>query len=399
MASIAPTKFTWHTDSNGRRSKKPARDTRWRARWRDPNGRTRSKNFDRKIDAQRFLERVGNSMQTGAYVEPALQRTKFDAWASEWFQSVDVAPTTRRGYDQALDRIWPTFSGMKTGSIDRPTVRRFVTELRRAGYAQKTVKNTLSVLKGILDLAVEARALPENPATRMRLGAQRRHDPLFLTPDQVHALVDAAAPAYQTLIQCAAYTGGRPAELAGLRIGRLDLLRGTVTFAETLTTLEGKLVEGPTKTYETRTVPLPTFLREELAEYLAERRQRLGRDLGPGELVFVSSKGYPIRTDKLLRWVKAAAEHAGLPRSLRTYDLRHTYASLLIAAGAHPKVVQERLGHKTITMTLDVYGHLFPALDEQITGRLEELHRGAAQPAPSEVARLSTRDHPRIRAT
>lgn len=380
MASIAPTKFTWHVEPDGHRSKKPARDTRWRARWRDPNGRSRSKNFNRKVDAQRFLERVGTAMQTGAYAEPALQRTTFDEWAAEWLQAVDVAPTTRRGYEQALDRIRPTFSGVKVGSIDRPSVRRFVTEMRRARYSQKTVKNTLSVLKGTLDLAVEARALPENPATRMRLGAQRRHEPLFLTPEQVNALVEAAAPAYRTVLRFAAYTGGRPGELAGLRIGRLDLLRGTATFAETLTTLGGKLVEGPTKTYETRTVPLPPFLREELAEYLAARRQQLGRDLAPDELVFVSSKGYPIRTDKLLRWVKAAAERAGLSRSLRTYDLRHTYASLLIAAGAHPKVVQERLGHKTITMTFDVYGHLFPALDEQITDRLEELHHAASQP-------------------
>jgi len=393
MASIAPTNFTWHVDPDGHRSKKPVRDTRWRARWRDPNGRSRSRNFDRKVDAQRFLERVGTAMQTGAYAEPSLQRTTFDAWATEWLEAVDVAPTTRRGYDQALDRIRPTFSGMKVGSIDRPTVRRFVTEMRRSGYAPKTVKNTVSVLKGIFDLAVEARALPENPATRMRLGAQRRHEPLFLTPEQVNALVDAAAPAYRTLIRFAAYTGGRPGELAGLKIGRLDLLRGTVTFAETLTTLAGKLVEGPTKTYETRAVPLPTFLREELAEYLAARRHQLGRDLGPDDLVFVSSKGYPIRTDKLLRWVKAAAERAGQSRSLRTYDLRHTYASLLIAAGAHPKVVQERLGHKTITMTFDVYGHLFPALDERITERLDDLHRGASEPVNGEAPGSAVRNH------
>lgn len=393
MASIAPTRFSWDVDADGRRVKKPRRGTRWRARWRDPNGRSRSKTFDRKIDAQRFLERVGTAMQTGAYAEPALQRTLFDAWVGEWLDGLDVAPTTRRGYAQALDRIRPAFSGMKVGTIDRAAVRRFVTRMRDADYSPKTIKNTLSVFKGVLDLAVESRALHENPATRMRLNTQRRREPMFLTAEQVNALAESAAPSYRTLIRFAAYTGGRPAEIAGLRLKRLDPLRASVTFAETLTTLEGRLVERPTKTYEVRSVPLPAFLRDELAEYLAQRRQDRGRDLDADDLVFVSSKGYPIRTDKLLRWVKAAAERAGLSRSLRTYDLRHTYASLLIAAGAHPKVVQERLSHKTITMTFDVYGHLFPALDEQVTTRLEDLHRRATEPESSDTRGSAIPNH------
>lgn len=106
---------------------------------------------------------------------------------------------------------------------------------------------------------------------------------------------------------------------------------------------------------------MPRFLCEQLGEHLAERS--CGRD----DLVFTSPNGSPLRHRSFYRRAfKPAAKAAGLPDELRFHDLRHTCAALLIARGAHPRAIMERLGHSTITVTLNTYGHLFPSLDHRL---------------------------------
>ena len=114
---------------------------------------------------------------------------------------------------------------------------------------------------------------------------------------------------------------------------------------------------GPTKTYRRRMVIIPEFLRELMAEHLAR-----DVDKDPGALVFTSPEGRPLRNSNFRRqvWYEAVAA-AGLPEGLRVHDLRHTCSSLLIAQGAHPKAIQVHLGHSSIMVTMDRYGHLFPS--------------------------------------
>jgi integrase len=105
---------------------------------------------------------------------------------------------------------------------------------------------------------------------------------------------------------------------------------------------------------------------------------RVGRDLTPDSLVFSAPQGGPLRHKNFYRrFFKPAVAAAELPAGLRFHDLRHTCAALLIALGAHPKAIQERLGHATINITLDRYGHPFPALDEALTDRLEDMRTKA----------------------
>jgi integrase len=162
--------------------------------------------------------------------------------------------------------------------------------------------------------------------------------------------------------------------------------------------VEGETVIGPTKNDSTRSVPLPRFLVDEAGEYLAERSVELGRRLAPADLVFgpISSKHGTTRTsflyaESIRRYIlKPALEAAGLPPDFRTHDLRHTCASLLISLGAHPRAIMERLGHSDINVTLNVYGHLFPSLEEQLTQGLDELYRTIAD---GSTARTSTVSH------
>jgi len=183
------------------------------------------------------------------------------------------------------------------------------------------------------------------------------------------------------LVRFAAYTGLRPCEFVALKVGRLDLLRGTVRVAEAAPEVAGHLEWGGVKTHEARTVRLPRSLAEELGAYLA------GRPNGRDDLVFTAPRGGPLRESKFVpgRFKPAigAANEAiaqlaqdgrpdPLPKGLRLYDLRHTAASLMIRQGASIKAVQKQLGHATASITLDTYGHLFPDELEALAGRMED---------------------------
>ncbi len=148
---------------------------------------------------------------------------------------------------------------------------------------------------------------------------------------------------------------------------------------------------GPTKTYQRRTVVVPAFLRDLVAHHLAV-------EVEPGEdtLVFTSPGGEPWRRGNFNRRVwRPALEAAGMEH-LRVHDLRHTCAALLIAEGAHPKVVQAHLGHSSIQVTMDRYGHLFPSDAEDLAERLDTTRTrtltGARRTVgPSKVVELPTR--------
>lgn len=195
---------------------------------------------------------------------------------------------------------------------------------------------------------------------------------LFLEPEEILRLADAITPAFRTLIVFAAYTGLRAGEIGALRVGRLNVLRGAAEVRESLADVKGKLIFGATKTYAQRTVRLPRFLCDSLGEHLA------GRPTRPEDLVFTGATGKPLRHNLFYaRHFKPAVQRAGLPHGLRFHDLRHTCAALLIAQGAHPRASMERLGHTSIQVTLDRYGHLFPALDEALTDGLETTYRAS----------------------
>lgn len=177
------------------------------------------------------------------------------------------------------------------------------------------------------------------------------------------------------------YGGLRWGELAALRRRRCHLLQTRLEIAESVSEARGELHFRSTKTYRMRMVVIPGFLRDLLAEHLS---RSVPDD--PAALVFTSPKGHPLRKPNFRRniWYPALAE-AGLPEGLRIHDLRHTCASLLISQGAHPKAIQAHLGHSSIAVTMDKYGHLFPSdidalahsLDRARSEALERMEAGA----------------------
>ncbi|MGZ6877075.1 MAG: tyrosine-type recombinase/integrase [Nocardioidaceae bacterium] len=177
-----------------------------------------------------------------------------------------------------------------------------------------------------------------------------RADPRFLTADEVERLARAAAP-HTGLVLVMAFTGLRFGEVAGLRVRRVDLARRRLDVVEILTEVGGRLVAGTPKTHQRRSVPVPRSLVPALVDACEGK--------GPDDYVFTSPSGGPLR---LRNWRSRVFDPAtrlvGLA-DVTPHDLRHTAASLAIAAGAHVKVVQQMLGHASAAMTLDVYAGLF----------------------------------------
>jgi integrase len=352
---------------------------RYRARYRDPAGRERSKSFVRKVDAERFLRQVEADKLQGQWVDPRQGRTTVRELAERWYATtVGLKATTRKDYRSLLDtHVIPAFGDQAVAAIDTLTVRGWLATMLDAGLSSSRATHAYHVLAAVLEAAVQAGVIARNPTAGVRRPRIRRREMQFLSAAQVEQLAEAIRPPYGTLVRFAAYTGLRAGEIVALRVRRLDLLRGTVRVSESTSDVRGHLVPGPTKSYAERTVRLPRFLSAELAAYLAERAA------GPESFVFTALSGDQLRHNNFYRReFKPALRRAGLSERVRFHDLRHTCASLLIAQGAHPKAIQLHLGHSSIQITMDRYGHLLPDELGHLADRLDAARAAMADAAP-----------------
>lgn len=344
---------------------------RWRAEWRDPSGRKRSKTFRRRRDAEAFLAGVETDKARGLYRDPSAGRIKLQDFAREWVRTtVHLRPSTVARYKSLLrTHILPALGALPLNSIRPLEVRSFVSDLEKKGLAPSTVRQGYVILARILKAAELSELIARSPTVGVDLPRARRAEPHFLTAEEVGRLAGAVDPRYRVFVLTGAYGALRWGELAGLRVRRLRLLERKLDIVETAIEVSGRLVFGPPKT-GTRTVTLPASIGEELGAHLARYPDAQG-------FVFSAPEGGALRHRNFTsRYWEPAVEKAGLA-PLRIHDLRHTGVALAIAAGAHPKAIQERLGHASITTTLNVYGHLFEGLEEQVATGLDETFRRA----------------------
>ncbi len=369
----------------------------WRARYRDPAGRSRSQNFPRKFDAERFLEQMGTSKSKGDFIDPQRGRALVSSWADRWWRTtVKLRPTTRKTYRYLLDTyVLPAFGDWQVAALDFMSVEDFIADRLEEGHGPKQVREMVSILSQIMKAAMLGRARNDNPAKghSLKMPARKIRQGDVFTMDQLIEFVANVRDPYKPAAWLLIFTGVRPSELCGLKVGAIDFARNVVEVDTTLTPVAGyeghayELVEGPPKTSAgDRNIPIPAWLTEDIALMLAERRERTGQPAAAGDWLFESIRSSkPLNRDKFRKHViLPALVAAGLPTDFRTYDLRHTHASLLIAMGASPLEVAHRLGQTNATLVLSVYGHLFEGAQEALTSKLDTLHGAAvAQAAKS----------------
>lgn len=352
-----------------------------------------NKRLARKILAQREAEATLGQH----HVLPA-RTPQFDEFARDWVRRIrarGLKPKTLESYEGTVDvHLRPAFGSVRLGAITRRDVEDFVTTLAetgtRRGKAKKrvplsptTVNYALHVLKFVLKDAVEQGVLAESPAVRVRaLRSSDRADGdrlRFLQPDEIARLLEAAEEPHRTFYRVAVSTGLRRGEVLGLRWGDVDLRKGLLHVRRT----RGRVKDGtdyvvreaPLKTgHSKRTIDLSPSLVEALLAFPA------GDDPEEDHVFRSPQTGGPLDPDNVDRRFKADLTLAGLTE-IRFHDLRHTHASLLIAVGVHPKAIQARLGHASITTTLNTYGHLMPSAFQGVGERLDALFRRKGKPA------------------
>ena len=295
----------------------------------------------------------------------------------------------------------PAFGHRSVGSITYSDIDRFVRSLEQSGRRPGTVRNAFFVLKMVLDYAVRSGRIRHNPCAGVELPSSASPEMLFLTAGEVRLLAaaidqrwaastlarraDAVAPPYGLLVEFASFTGLRAGEISALRIGDVDLRAGAIRVTRSASTVKGRRVEGEPKTKAGRRT---VFLNRGLCDRL--RDQLEGRLLDRDGYVFAATDGRPLVYGTFYSLHFRPTVQADLPErlhSLRFHDLRHTYASLLVEQGAHPKEMAELLGHSSVQITLDRYSHVMPHMTSTLAERLDATYREAAPVLPAAAAR------------
>jgi integrase len=340
--------------------------TGWRARWRTPDGRSRSKTFDRKVDAQRHLTSIEGSKLIGAYIDPGAGRVTFRQYAEQWRLSQVHRETTAISVETYLRRhAYPFFGDRPVAGIRSSELQTWVKG--RAGVlAPNGVKVVHQVVGTVFKAAVADRVIATSPAVGLKLPRVERVEVHPIASVEVGAMAAAVPARYRALILAGAATGMRQGELLGLTVDRIDFLRRTIRVDRQMVTVAGRdPYLAPTKTDSSvRTIAAPSVLLEALSAHIAEF------GTGDGGLLFTDEAGQAIRRPHAGHIWRKAARSIGLEgRSF--HDLRHHCASVLISAGSNVKVVQHHLGHASAKVTLDTYAHLWPDDEDRTRAALE----------------------------
>jgi integrase len=367
---------------------------RWQARYRDAAGKshTAPETFATRPAAAQFLAQVETDLARGEWTDPRAGRVSFAEWAGRWqATTTNLRPNTRALHGYLLRRfLLPAFADTALADLDLMAVRSWLAGLEGAAVSPNTVAKAYRLLARIMDTAVEAGLIVRNPCSVKGAATERAPEMRVATVTQVAALAQAIDPRFRALVLVAAYAGLRWGELVGLRAKRVDLLHQRITVAEQATD-DGHFTWGPPKTEAgRRTVTLPAVAAEALAEHLATYSQP-----GPDGLVFTSTESGLLRRSNFNRRVwRPATRTAGLA-GLRFHDLRHTSATLSVAAGASTRELMARMGHSSSAAALR-YQHVMAGRDAAIAAALDELIEAASAlaerppPAPSgtRVARI-----------
>lgn len=332
---------------------------KYRPRYRDENGKEHARHFDRKVDAQRWLDSVTASMVRGDYVDPKLGRTTVAAYIDTWLPAQPVRDSSRRAYESYLrNHVVPTFGDKRLSAVTRTQVLAFRRHLEQ-GLAPTTARQILALLAGVFADAVTDGLLAKSPCTDTVPPRPQRGKVVPLTVEQVEALVEAAPVRYRALVVLGAGCGLRLGEALGLKVHRVRFLERELDVVEQLTLIPGSPPRmAPPKTRgSVRTVPMAGVVVDALAEHLA------AFPAASEDLVFRSRTGGPIWANTFNNSVwQPLRKRAGLP-TVRYHDLRHFTASALIRYGESVKTVAHVLGHADETETLRTYSHLWPDAD------------------------------------
>ena len=343
-----------------------------------------------KRDAEKYLSTTQTAINTSTFVEPS--PLSVNSYLAKWFETAArprVTEHTFEDYKRLVERyVKPSsLAAVRLSDLRPLDIQQLYADMQGRGLSARTVRYLHAILNSAFKQAVRWGMLSRNPAGLVELPKQTRKEMCALSPDEAARFLKAASQdRWGVIFAFALATGMRPEEYLGLQWKDVDLVRGTVTMRRALIwrARGGGWYFGEPKTARSRrSIPLPATTLRALAEHRrkqAEERLKVGPSYQQHDLVFATPAGGPLSPHNLKRrHFRPILKSAKLPQGFRLYDLRHSCATLLLAAGEHPKVVSERLGHATVTLTLDTYSHVLLTMQEAASQKLEQMLYGSAR--------------------
>jgi integrase len=347
--------------------------TRWRVRWRNTDGQPRSENYNRKKAAEERKRQIEHQLDTGQYVNPHDGKTILNDYVDGWWGTkVALKPKTEDSYRGLLRReIEPVFGKTQINRIDSHAIEQWLIDMHTNGASTSRIRQSYNLLHQILDHATRHRIIARNPAQGIKPpGTQPKRIPRAIKKTQLDRLINTVPDRYQTLIATLGYTGLRWAEAIGLQRRHINMGRKQLHIESTLSEVNGHFHRVAPKTNEERIVLLPGFLVDMLAAHMAEYV-----DGDDEALVFTLKEGQPIRGPNFRRrvWLPACEQ---VHVECTIHELRHTAASLMFDLDWPIVSVSKTLGHSSISVTVNRYGHMYRDTQEALVARFDDAREG-----------------------
>jgi integrase len=347
----------------------------------DQNGKRlqkKKRGFNTKKEAQQALVALENEVNTGTYLEPSTLLLK-DYW-NEWFKlkKTLVGVQTFQVYEILYNtHILPKLGGYQLSKLKTIHIQSFINELSDTGYSAETIKKIFNILRNSLEHACDIGLCSSNSALKVKTPTKGNKVEMSVwDKNEVNIFLKAAKDdRYFIVFHLALMTGMRQGELLGLRWKDVDLENGILRVAQTLSH-DGKMfLEGAKSKASIRTIPLPDLTVKLLKKHksiLSRERLEYGQGYQNNDLVICTQLGTPLNPPNVRRTFKSLIKKADVPL-IRFHDMRHTHATLLLAQGVNVKVISERLGHSNIKITLDIYSHILPSMQQEAVRKLNDL--------------------------
>jgi len=332
-----------------------------------------------KREAEDKMAKLIHELNSGTYIKP--NKINVAQYLRSWLAECCKPSLTQRSYERyrgiVENNLIPAIGRIRLIDLRPEHIQQHYANLIDRGLAARTVRYDHMVLHGALRMAVKWQLVPRNIADVVEPPKARNSEMQTWDSDEVTTFLEAAkSTPYHVLFYAALYTGARRSELLGLSWRHVDFIYSQIDIERGLhrTKEWGYIFTQPKSAKSKRTIALSPSLVLLLKEHREKQecaRLLINKPLTEDDLVFAHDDGSPLFPNSVSRAWTMLASNVGI-KLIRFHDARHTHASLLLKQGAHPRIVQERLGHSTIATTLDVYSHVTPGLQEAVATRFDE---------------------------
>jgi len=327
--------------------------------------------------------RILYEVQQGTWVEPGkVTAAEFlDRWLRD-YSKPNLAPAVHANYELIVNKhLKPALGKIRLTNLQTPRISKYQSDKLASGLAAQTVRNHHAVLHKAFETAIEWGLIQRNPAEGAKSPRVNKPEMSTYEPDQVvKFLEEAKKTEYYPIFQLSLFEGMRRSEVLALRWKDIDLVYGQISVNRSMQIIKGREIvyRSPKTAKSKRNIPLTPTSYLILKEHYEKSKavyKKLETKINDGDLVFCHlDTGEPYRPDTISKAWSRITIHGNLPH-IRLHDARHTMATIMLKKGIHPKIVQERLGHSSIQITLDTYSHVTPSMQQAAAKSFDEVFK------------------------